>query len=196
MPAKIKFTDEQLNYIKNRYLETLSISRVAAEIGRSLQTVTRRLRQIGILIPPAGRRPLYPTEVEGKKRCRKCHTLKPIEEFYSDHSRSDNPMTHCITCDNKRSKSTNLRLNYGITLEDYETLLLAQNGTCAICHEPETRRYPTGRVSNLCVDHDHETGKIRGLLCHRCNQAVGYLRDRSGLCLSAAAYLTHGGADR
>jgi hypothetical protein len=57
---------------------------------------------------------------------------------------------------------------YGLTPPDYARLLLAQGGGCAMC-----QRKPTGRL--LDIDHDHLTREIRGLLCHRCNRALGYL---------------------
>lgn len=72
---------------------------------------------------------------------------------------------------------------YGMTLDDYLLLLDAQEGRCKICGEPPLE----GKV--LSVDHDHETGKVRGLLCMRCNSGLGYLRDRVDLLKAAIAYL-------
>lgn len=73
---------------------------------------------------------------------------------------------------------------YGITLEQYEQMLTAQNGVCAICG-----RIPTGR--SLHVDHNHKTGEVRGLLCHSCNFAIGKrgFNDSSDKCLKAGEYL-------
>ena len=71
---------------------------------------------------------------------------------------------------------------YGLTLEDYIILHKKQNGVCAICKEPE-RVGKSGRVYPLCVDHDHQTGKVRGLLCRACNGFLGFYEDavrRSG----------------
>ena len=67
-----------------------------------------------------------------------------------------------------------LRLaKYGITIEDYEKLLVSQNGVCAICSgEPDTR------WKILAVDHCHKTGKVRGLLCMTCNTMIGRLEKR------------------
>jgi len=64
-----------------------------------------------------------------------------------------------------------LKRRYGITLEQYEAMLESQNGKCAICKGDCL----TGR--NLAVDHDHETGKVRGLLCSKCNQGLGQLNN-------------------
>ncbi len=83
-----------------------------------------------------------------------------------------------------------LKSRYGITLEEYRRLLAVQNGACAICHQGETRRHWWGgEVYLLAVDHDHETGKTRGLLCNRCNRALGLFGDNVENLLAAATYL-------
>jgi hypothetical protein len=65
---------------------------------------------------------------------------------------------------------------YGITDEHYQTMFLAQDGTCAVCKQPETAiDTRTQRIANLHVDHDHKTGKVRALLCRGCNTAYGLL---------------------
>lgn len=67
-------------------------------------------------------------------------------------------------------------------------MVVAQDGRCAICREEETAT-ARGRVRSLAVDHDHETGAVRGLLCSRCNTALGLFRDNPALLLEAIAYL-------
>lgn len=64
-----------------------------------------------------------------------------------------------------------LKKGYGLTLEQYERLLEDQNGVCAICLQPEHRVY-NGTLASLAVDHCHETGRVRGLLCIRCNRSL------------------------
>jgi len=82
-----------------------------------------------------------------------------------------------------------LRRLYGITIEDYEALLARQDGRCAICRADQPGgTQPEDRVS-WHVDHDHATGAVRGLLCNRCNRAVGLLRDDPEVCRRAAGYL-------
>lgn len=73
---------------------------------------------------------------------------------------------------------------YGLTTEAYERLLDAQGGTCAICSRPPGQRL-------LDVDHDHATGRVRGLLCSRCNMAIGKLEDDANLVKAAFWYLEH-----
>jgi hypothetical protein len=67
-----------------------------------------------------------------------------------------------------------LKRRYGITLEEYDALFVRQSGTCALCQRPPQRR-------RLAVDHDHETGEIRGLLCVTCNSMLGHLEGRMNL---------------
>lgn len=82
------------------------------------------------------------------------------------------------------TKAWRLANVYNITQEQYEQLLLKQENKCAICtkHRDELDR-------ELCVDHDHVTNKVRGLLCYHCNVALGYLKDSITTLLSAAKYL-------
>ncbi len=74
------------------------------------------------------------------------------------------------------------RKKYGITLQDWEAMFDAQHGRCAICV------IPLGGIK-VCVDHDHDTGKVRGLLCNRCNQGLGYFSDDTSVLEGAISYL-------
>lgn len=75
---------------------------------------------------------------------------------------------------------------YGLTVAEWEAMLEAQGGVCAICGEPETAKNRTV----LAVDHDHATGRARGLLCHRCNRLLGHAGDDPEILRRAADYLT------
>lgn len=78
-----------------------------------------------------------------------------------------------------------LQDRYGITLADYDQLVLDQDGCCAICGTTN----PGGRNGRFCVDHNHVTGKIRGLLCSPCNRALGGFHDDPQLLQIALDYL-------
>lgn len=92
----------------------------------------------------------------------------------------------------KRSKKCwDLRAKYGISLAEYEAILAAQGGVCAICRQPETKPNAT----HLAVDHDHGTGRVRGLLCNNCNRGVGLLADDPDRLSAAADYLRGGHGD-
>lgn len=68
-------------------------------------------------------------------------------------------------------------------------MLASQGGVCAICGQPETIVKKGGVVASLAIDHCHETGKVRGLLCGRCNLGIGCLRHDAETALAAAEYL-------
>lgn len=77
------------------------------------------------------------------------------------------------------------KVNYGITLNDYKSIFRKQNGKCAVC-----RTHQRNLTQRLSVDHDHVTGKVRGLLCSSCNSAIGKLGDSVRLLKVAIKYLT------
>lgn len=86
-------------------------------------------------------------------------------------------------------RDKDFRRKYGINYADYAALLEAQKGVCACCGRPETKMQ-FGSIRMLSVDHDHETGKVRGLLCGNCNNGIGYFgNDRPDLLRAAADYL-------
>src|SRR5229473_1068090 len=98
-----------------------------------------------------------------------------------------------------------LTFNYGISVEQYEELLKKQHGKCAVCGEGETAMSRRGVLHRLSVDHCHVTGKIRGLLCKRCNTNIAGFAEAPSLLRRAAAYLeiadtglrvTHGTVDK
>lgn len=76
-----------------------------------------------------------------------------------------------------------LETKYNLSLAEYDEMLSAQDGSCAIC-----RKVPKPDKC-LAVDHDHVTGKVRGLLCGNCNRGIGYFRDSVYTTIRAAAYL-------
>lgn len=82
-----------------------------------------------------------------------------------------------------------LKYKYDITLEEYDGMFEHQNGVCAICLRPETTKNNQGAIKRLSVDHNHETGKNRGLLCHKCNMGLGYFDDNVVILHNAATYL-------
>jgi hypothetical protein len=80
------------------------------------------------------------------------------------------------------------KTKYGISYHDYQALLNAQNGVCAICKKPETKMIKNS-IATLAVDHDHETGAIRGLLCYACNLGLGNFKDSPENLSNAIDYL-------
>lgn len=120
------------------------------------------------------------------KRCATCGEDKPRSEYYAVSKTESTLRPHCKPCHSTRRKANYakaggkdipyeqlIKREYGITLADYNALLRSQAHRCAVCRRPETiRSKRTGELRRLAVDHDHVTGAVRGLLCHRCNILV------------------------
>lgn len=96
---------------------------------------------------------------------------------------------HCEPCRLKvrseKQRRSDLKKNFGITVEQYDAMLAGQGGGCAICRA----KVSGGRGRRLHVDHDHVTGQIRGLLCHGCNTGLGGLKDDPDTITAAARYV-------
>lgn len=133
-----------------------------------------------------------------EKVCCTCQKAKDASSFHRSKSTKDGLDPRCRDCRRKATashntdvelKRSNSRLRfYGITGADYDAMFLAQDGLCAICRLPESMTYK-GQVKQLSVDHDHDTGRVRGLLCAACNFALGKFRDDPALLRAAADYL-------
>ena len=152
-----------------------------------------------------------------RKRCSLCKKNKNIEHFYACKGGLYGKASRCKKCANKiscewakenRARATEtgrrwakknrkkhrlvqfiskLKRKYNISLEEYEALRRQQDNKCAICFRPEPR------LSRLSVDHCHSTNRVRGLLCHQCNSALGYLGDSISNFESAIRYLRKSG---
>lgn len=128
-------------------------------------------------------------KVEEKKCCR-CKEIKKSTEFYKRKSSLDGLYYRCIKCEKLRVNSEkkkrqrryrDIERKYGMSSEEYEQTLKMQNGHCAIC--PKNK--------NLCIDHDHNTGKTRAILCEDCNRSLGMFEDNPQYLLNAADYLNY-----
>lgn len=138
------------------------------------------------------------------KKCTGCHEIKPLEEFAKEPSKASGRGAKCKPCkrildsrryharpsEQQRTRNKNLKRNFGITLDDYNRMHVSQNGLCAICGNPETSFDARHKVvRSLAVDHDHETGEVRGLLCYTCNMALGFLQEDPIRIQSLLAYI-------
>lgn len=118
--------------------------------------------------------------------CRTCETRKPAAEFRKNYRRESCLDFDCHDCVSDRNRLT----RFGITPDEFREMLIRQNGVCAICGRPERPVDPrNGRIKSLAVDHDHESGAVRGLLCQNCNKGIGNLGDDADILISAAMYL-------
>jgi hypothetical protein len=130
------------------------------------------------------------------KKCTKCGGIKKLEAFSKDNRAKDGRQSRCKLCQSevKRQmasyyRSKHLEYKYGITQDDYNRMLEEQESCCSICgiHEKHCEH------QRLAVDHDHNTGEVRGLICKKCNQAIGLLQDNSEFAYNAYQYLQRHG---
>jgi hypothetical protein len=142
------------------------------------------------------------------KICTNCGEDKPLSDYWMRKSRiGGQPASRCKPCSVeinrqwrkanpdyekkryassiKETREKHLVRKYGVTLDDYDKMLTAQNGCCAICAKPEKNE----KHGVFHVDHCHDTGRVRGLLCNNCNQVLGRAQDDREILLRAADYL-------
>lgn len=200
-------TEEQKDYAIRMYLSGMTMKEAGEASGISEDHVYRLLESAGVK-----RRKHFPFDGSQAERvCRTCQKVKPTSCFHM-HKKSGFWRSECKTCSHERrlkrfadhpelkeiarKKSqardkANCERNYykyilkqyGLTKDDYQILVRRSSGLCEICRNP-----PVSRV-RLAIDHDHETGKVRGLLCDKCNTAIGKLGDSTGSLFSAIDYL-------
>lgn len=129
------------------------------------------------------------------KRCSKCKVTYPKTEFHKNKRSSDGYQTVCKECNKQNTRSRdldywrrqNLKRNFGLTPEQYDELLEKQNHCCALCekHKDLEKR-------SLAVDHNHKTGRIRGLLCLNCNYRLVGKHTDSEMLRRMADYIDQG----
>ena len=135
--------------------------------------------------------------LDGTRRCARCGVTKMLTEFYRNRKAPDGRTSYCTRCSGEAKKewrtanpakaravarATHLK-QYDMTPLEYEERLNEQQGACLLCGKPPTESRP------LVVDHDHATGRVRGLLCHLCNLALGGFADDPNRLEQAARYL-------
>jgi Recombination endonuclease VII len=180
-----RITPEQATEIARLYESGTSMNSIASQFGTYRDTIRRSLKNSGVerrvkhtrrpesewIMCACGVRAIYQ-----KGLCRTCYNLE----------RNKDPEVQ------DRRFTWKLKKYFGMSREEYDTLLASQGGVCAICKQPEPRGI------RLCIDHDHaccpsensSCGKcVRGLLCVSCNRALGYLHDNIGNAENLISYL-------
>ena len=126
------------------------------------------------------------------RKCSACFQVKNLGDFHADKRGKDGVSYACKECKALRSKNyynnnkkpvrnQQIKYRYGITESQYNDMFKSQQGACKICLAPATIK--------LAVDHCHRTGRIRGLLCSKCNHGIGLFQDSSALLEKASEYL-------
>jgi len=137
--------------------------------------------------PTCGEMFAYPA---GKKQSYCPHCRKVYRRDYYQRRLADGREHAQRRAYRERYRAARLRRTYGIDGAEYDALLAAQNGACAICHRPERARGKGGVVRDLAVDHRHTTGAVRGLLCGACNAGLAHFGDDAQRLRNALDYLT------
>lgn len=137
--------------------------------------------------------------------CGRCGQTKLRSDFY-DLRHTTDPRRPCKTCittgkraryatqdGDRASHAQVLREKYGLTPAQYDRMLAGQDGRCVICGESETTRGRGGKPRRLTVDHDHRTGAVRQLLCHRCTLVTWAVEEQPALLGLVRDYLRRHG---
>jgi len=130
------------------------------------------------------------------KRCPDCQEIKPPEDFPRNKNYRDGRHPYCKPCHNARGKESKQRLyggsrhyhltrRYGIGAAEVDAMIERQGGLCAICRERKPEH----------VDHDHLSGRVRGILCFGCNGGLGQFQDNTEWMARAIEYVKRDGAD-
>lgn len=139
--------------------------------------------------------------IDGKRmvRCAACKELKPIDDFHI--RKNGRPLSYCKSCrvNYTRQRRVNnpgwwrkhhIENKYSVTYDEYISVLQYQEYKCAICRCELKATGDHSMQSNIaCIDHNHTTGKLRGLLCLKCNALLGYCGDSIALLKRALTYL-------
>lgn len=113
------------------------------------------------------------------KTCAKCQETKALDDFHRQPSGPKGRHSYCKPCANKLARESKMRnytpeqkrrwhmkARYGVSASEVDAMVSTQEGKCPLCDRPLEGKRP-------CVDHDHNTGRVRGVLCHRCNIRLG-----------------------
>jgi hypothetical protein len=134
------------------------------------------------------------------RTCKTCDTTKPLIAFTKAKRYKGDRLPHCNTCRSakqlawyatepgryaRQQRENNLKRHYGITIDEYEAIFAAQGHRCALCLGTEIK----SQGNHMPVDHCHETGKVRGILCGTCNRAIGFAQEDPDLLDRMAAYV-------
>jgi hypothetical protein len=172
------------------YAEGESLKNISNTVGATPVAIRRALRKAGHVLRSKTREKHWAAleQESGQLMCSTCLELKDPSAFSVNSNRGKtlrNREYECKECQRWRTRER----AYGITKGEYQTRLQAQGGLCGIC-----KKAWNGNEANpdLVVDHDHRTGKVRGLLCPHCNHLLGHSMDSPEVLRAAAAYLeTH-----
>ncbi|MFE5397081.1 endonuclease VII domain-containing protein [Streptomyces sp. NPDC056568] len=139
----------------------------SAEYYRRRQEAKGKKVRVKVSVPP------------GHKRCPQCSEIRPHAEWERNKTTSDGWSSYCRECRAERNRASYFKRKYNLTEAERDQLVADQGGVCCICLAAPAAH----------VDHCHETGRVRGVLCFSCNAALGQFKDRPDAIRRAAAYV-------
>lgn len=128
------------------------------------------------------------------KVCTRCGIEKEVDKFHKNKTAKSGRDCMCGACRIEKKSDTRtyesrrrskLRCLYGLELEEFEAMREKQDYSCAVCGKHESKN----KTGQLYIDHDHDTGKVRELLCNGCNRSLGFAGDDVDTLLKLADYL-------
>ena len=131
------------------------------------------------LVPIDADKPIGPNNFKIEPRARHDRKTREGRVAYYTHKNEQNK---------DKRRASELAIKFGLTPDQFHEMLIRQKGVCAVCGQPETASR-NGRQLQLSIDHCHQSGSIRALLCSRCNRGIGYLADNPETLRAAAAYV-------
>jgi hypothetical protein len=114
--------------------------------------------------------------------CKRCDTTMTPQEVKNANLRSGYPAGYCVSCQKEWKREQNFKSRYNITIEEYEQMLIFQDRKCAVCND-------TLLPKKTVVDHCHDSGDVRGLLCYHCNNAIGFIKEDVSAALRLVDYI-------
>lgn len=120
--------------------------------------------------------------------CKECYKILRHTRWKRDKEKVKQQYKKWEQNNPDKRKNIQLRNNHGLTLDDYNAMLKNQRGVCAICGRPERIKHKE-KIRDLAVDHNHQTGKIRQLLCGNCNYMLGHADENITILQNAITYL-------
>jgi hypothetical protein len=139
----------------------------SAEYYRQRQEAKGRTVRVRIPVP------------RGHKRCPQCKEVKSHDDWERNKCSSDGWASYCRSCRAQRNRDSYFKRKYGLSQVELSRLVRQQGGVCSICLSAKPEH----------VDHCHDTGKVRGVLCFSCNAALGQFKDQSEVMRRAADYV-------
>ncbi len=154
---------------------------------KNKEKITKQRKEYDSRPEVIARRKAYKQKPEVKERMKEYNSRPEVKERMKEYNSRPEVIARRKKYTTKYSFENQLK-KYGLTTKYYYRMLKQQGGVCAICGNNETIKQ-NGKVINLAVDHCHKTGKVRGLLCGRCNLTLGILKEDISLLYNYVEYL-------